>query len=57
MKSTEYFTEATTEKAGKYLKIWERKTRAQVLAHLLAQFCSRSIVDFIFSCQFHMAIS
>ena len=36
MKSTGYFTKIATWKAGKYLKIWERKTRDQEFACLLA---------------------
>ena len=36
MKSTGYFTKIATWKVGKYLKIWERKTRDQEFACLLA---------------------
>ena len=42
MKSTGCSTKITTYKAGKYVKIWERKTRGYVLAHLLAWYWQRS---------------
>ena len=34
MISTNYSTEITIQKAGKYLKVWERKTRVHLLARL-----------------------
>ena len=40
--STKYSTELTTQKAGKYLKVWERKTRVHQLAHLLAWYYAPS---------------
>ena len=36
MKITRYSTKITIYKAEKYVKIWERKTRGQVLARLRA---------------------
>ena len=33
---TEYSPEIRTQKTEKYLKVWERKTTAKSLAHLLA---------------------
>ena len=35
MESTGYSIKVTTKKTGKYLKLWERKTRGHVFAHLL----------------------
>ena len=47
MKITEYSIKLTTWKAGKNLKIWVRKTRAQLLACLFAWYQQRN-----FLCEF-----